>query len=43
MQALRRAARATAVKQFDLHRLVLPRWFTLFDDMMNGHRPAVAL
>jgi glycosyltransferase involved in cell wall biosynthesis len=40
MQALRKAARATAVKRFDLKRLVLPRWITLFDDLVNGRRPA---
>jgi len=42
MQALRQAARATAVSQFDLKRLLLPRWNALFDDLVNGRRPAVA-
>jgi len=42
MQALRTAARATAVTQFDLNRLILPRWLTLFDDLVNGRRPAIA-
>jgi glycosyltransferase involved in cell wall biosynthesis len=42
MQALRTAARATAVTQFDLNRLILPRWLTLFDDLVNRRRPAVA-
>jgi glycosyltransferase involved in cell wall biosynthesis len=41
MQALRKAARATAVAQFDLNGLVLKRWLTLFDDLVNGRRPAV--
>jgi glycosyltransferase involved in cell wall biosynthesis len=39
MQALRRAARATAVAQFDLKRLLLPRWTALFDDLIAGRRP----
>jgi glycosyltransferase involved in cell wall biosynthesis len=42
MQALRQAARATAVSQFDLKRLLLPRWNALFDDLVNGRRPAAA-
>jgi glycosyltransferase involved in cell wall biosynthesis len=42
MQALRQAARATAVSQFDLKRLLLPRWNALFDDLINGRRPAAA-
>jgi glycosyltransferase involved in cell wall biosynthesis len=42
MQALRKAARATAVKQFDLNRLLLPRWNRLFDDLVNGRRPKSA-
>jgi glycosyltransferase involved in cell wall biosynthesis len=42
MQALRQAARATAVSQFDLRRLLLPRWNALFDDLVNGRRPAAA-
>ena len=40
MQALRKAARATALKRFDLKRLLLPRWNALFDDLVNGRRPA---
>jgi glycosyltransferase involved in cell wall biosynthesis len=43
LQPLRRAARATAVKYFDLHSLVLPRWLKLFDDLVNGRRPEAAL
>ena len=39
MQALRRAARATAIAQFDLKRLLLPRWTALFDDLIAGRRP----
>jgi hypothetical protein len=42
MQALRQAARATAVSQFDLKRPLLPRRSGLFDDRLNGGRPAVA-
>jgi glycosyltransferase involved in cell wall biosynthesis len=41
MQGLRKAARATALAQFDLKRLLLPRWNALFDDLINGRRPAV--
>jgi glycosyltransferase involved in cell wall biosynthesis len=43
MQPLRRAARATAVEQFDLKRVLLPRWNALFDDLINGRRPRDAL
>jgi glycosyltransferase involved in cell wall biosynthesis len=39
MQAMRKAARITAVKQFDLKRLLLPRWDALFEDLVNGRRP----
>lgn len=39
MQGLRFAARATAVDQFDLKRLLLPRWIALFDDLIAGRRP----
>ena len=41
MQALRDAARITAVKHFDLKKVLLPRWNTLFDDLINGRRPAL--
>jgi glycosyltransferase involved in cell wall biosynthesis len=41
MQPLRQAARATALKQFDLQRLILPRWLKLFDDLRSGRQPAV--
>jgi hypothetical protein len=40
MRALRKAARATAVTQFDLKSLLLPRWNTLFEDLINGRKPA---
>jgi glycosyltransferase involved in cell wall biosynthesis len=40
MQALRNAARTTAVKHFDLKTVILPRWNTLFADLINGRRPA---
>jgi glycosyltransferase involved in cell wall biosynthesis len=40
--ALRQGARATAVEQFDLNRLLLPRWMGLFEDLVNGRRPAGA-
>ena len=39
MRALRKAARATALAQFDLKRHVLPRWQRLFDDLINGRTP----
>ena len=39
MQALRDAARATAVEQFDLRRTLLPRWLAVFDNLVNGRRP----
>jgi len=42
LQALRHGARATAVEQFDLNRLLLPRWMGLFEDLVNGRRPAGA-
>ncbi len=42
MQALRKAARATAVNQFDLERLLLPRWMALFGCLANGRRPCSA-
>jgi glycosyltransferase involved in cell wall biosynthesis len=40
MQPLRNAARSTAVKHFDLKTVLLPRWNRLFDDLINGQRPA---
>ncbi len=40
MQPLRSAARTTAVKYYDLKKVLLPRWNRLFDDLINGQRPA---
>lgn len=40
MQKLRDAARATAVAQFDLNDVLLPRWRALFDDLIHHRRPA---
>jgi glycosyltransferase involved in cell wall biosynthesis len=39
MQHLRDAARRTAVEQYDLKTVLLPRWLKLFDDLTNGRRP----
>ena len=39
MKALRKAARAAAVTQFDLQRVLLPRWNALFDDLISGRNP----
>jgi glycosyltransferase involved in cell wall biosynthesis len=36
MRGLRDAARATAVNQFDLTRVLLPQWTALFDDLIGG-------
>ena len=41
MRTLRKAARATALAQFDLKHLMLPRWQALFDDLVAGRRPAL--
>jgi glycosyltransferase involved in cell wall biosynthesis len=43
MRPLRKAARATALSQFDLKRLLLPRWTALFDDLIQGRQPASSL
>jgi glycosyltransferase involved in cell wall biosynthesis len=43
LESLRQGARATAVEQFDLKRLLLPRWMALFEDVLNGRHPAGAL
>jgi glycosyltransferase involved in cell wall biosynthesis len=40
MQVLRAGARRTAVESFDLKKVLLPRWLKLFDDLVNGRRPA---
>jgi glycosyltransferase involved in cell wall biosynthesis len=42
MQPLREAARATAVNQFDLKSVLLPRWLGLFDDLIHHRRPDLA-
>jgi glycosyltransferase involved in cell wall biosynthesis len=42
LDGLRRAARTTAVKQFDLNGVLLPKWTRLFADLVNGRRPAGA-
>jgi glycosyltransferase involved in cell wall biosynthesis len=39
LRGLREAARMTAVRHFDLKTVLLPRWTTLFDDLINGRRP----
>ncbi len=43
LDALRQGARATAVEQFDLNGLLLPRWLKLFDGLVNGRTPAAGL
>jgi glycosyltransferase involved in cell wall biosynthesis len=43
MQRLRTAARNTALEQFDLKNVLLPRWLKLFDDLINGRKPALML
>jgi glycosyltransferase involved in cell wall biosynthesis len=40
MRALRAAARAMAVRRFDLKRVLLPRWSALIDDLVAGRAPA---
>jgi glycosyltransferase involved in cell wall biosynthesis len=37
--ALRKAARATAVSRFDLKRVLLPQWMLLFDDLIARRTP----
>jgi glycosyltransferase involved in cell wall biosynthesis len=39
MQAIRDAARRTAVEQFDFRTIMLPRWLKLMEDLMSGRRP----
>jgi glycosyltransferase involved in cell wall biosynthesis len=43
LDPLRQAARATATEQYDLKRVLLPRWMGLFADLVNGRRPADGL
>ena len=38
LRPLREAARLMALKQFDLKRVILPRWMALFDDLVCGRR-----
>jgi glycosyltransferase involved in cell wall biosynthesis len=40
---IRKAARATAVKHFDLHGRMLPKWRLLFDDLIDGRNPGERL
>ena len=42
-QALRQAARKTAVERFDLKTRLLPLWDRLVDDMLEGRRPSLNL
>jgi len=39
MQALRSAARATIVRDFDLNRVILPRWEQLLNGLVDGRLP----
>jgi glycosyltransferase involved in cell wall biosynthesis len=39
MQDIRDAARATAVRDFDLDRCILPQWSRLIDNLIAGLRP----
>jgi glycosyltransferase involved in cell wall biosynthesis len=39
MQALRTAARATVVRDFDLNSKLLPRWLDLMETLTQGQRP----
>jgi glycosyltransferase involved in cell wall biosynthesis len=41
MAAMREAARATAVRDFDLRTKTLPRWTRLIDDLVAGRRPSL--
>jgi glycosyltransferase involved in cell wall biosynthesis len=43
MADLRAAARATAVREFDLKTATLPKWLELFDDLIAGRRPKLYL
>lgn len=43
MQAMRAAARKTAVDHFDFKTVMLPRWLGLIDDLVNGRRPKTDL
>jgi glycosyltransferase involved in cell wall biosynthesis len=39
MAHLRRAARATAIRDYDLHSKALPRWMRLTNDLIAGRKP----
>jgi glycosyltransferase involved in cell wall biosynthesis len=39
-QDLRKAARAVAVRRYDLKKVLIPRWEALMDDLIHGRRPA---
>lgn len=41
MQRLREAARATAIRDFDLGETMLPRWLELMNTLTGGERPRV--
>ncbi|HTY95034.1 MAG TPA: glycosyltransferase family 4 protein, partial [Steroidobacteraceae bacterium] len=41
MTGLRAAARQTAVREFDLQRVLLPRWMALFDDLIHRRPPLI--
>jgi glycosyltransferase involved in cell wall biosynthesis len=43
MQALRAAARRTAVTQYDLKTVLLPQWNVLFEDLIRGRRPSAGI
>jgi glycosyltransferase involved in cell wall biosynthesis len=43
MRALREAARATVVRDFDLQTQMLPRWNRLFDDLIEGRQPPLTV
>lgn len=41
MQHLRDAARQTALTKYDFKTVLLPRWLSLMDDLMNGRKPKI--
>jgi glycosyltransferase involved in cell wall biosynthesis len=43
MRAMREAARATAIRDFDLQTVALPRWLSVIDDLIAGRRPGLFL
>jgi glycosyltransferase involved in cell wall biosynthesis len=40
MRELRAAARDTAVKGYDLEKVLIPKWVQLFDNLVNRRLPA---